>query len=68
MKKLLLVILISPLLFASCTGSFNSENANSGEVNGSTLIDPAPLEEKAQLMKEAFANKSVDDMLALFVE
>ena len=61
MKKLLLVLLITPILFTSC-------NDCNCEVDGRKLIDAAPLEAKAQLMKEAFANKDVDGMLELFAE
>ena len=61
MKKLLLVLFITPMLFTSC-------NDCNCEVDGRKLIDATPLEAKAQLMKEAFANKDVDGMLELFTE
>ena len=61
MKKLLLVLFITPMLFTSC-------NDCNCEVDGRKLIDATPLEAKAQLMKEAFANKDVDGMLELFSE
>ena len=61
MKKLLLALFITPMLFTSC-------NDCNCEVDGRKLIDASPLEAKAQLMKDAFANKDVDGMLELFTE
>ena len=55
MKKILLAIMILPLLFTSC------EECDCG-VNGATIIDYSPLEEKAQIMKTAFENKDVDSL------
>ena len=61
MKKILLAIMILPLLFTSC------EECDCG-VNGATIIDYSPLEEKAQIMKTAFENKDVETMLELFTD